>query len=205
MRLAFLVLLLANLFLFAWGRSAWRAEEPGREPERLAGQIAPEKLRLLPDVAAVAACRRIEWLTEAEAGSLAAAVADLPGWEAMVAPRAARPAHWVVMPELPTRAAAETKRNELRRLGVNESEIVADATLGPFVISLGVFRGEQTAAEHLRELQKKGVRSARLASRELPPTQFAVDFRAPAVDLAEKLPVLAAGLTDTSLVDCPAR
>ncbi len=204
MRLAFLVLLLANLLLVAWGRNGWRAEEPGREPERLAGQIAPEKLRLLPAAAAVA-CRRIEWLAAAEAGSLAAAVADLPGWEATVAPRVEPPAHWVVMPELPTRAAAETKRNELRRLGVNESEIVTDATLGPFAISLGVFRGEQTAGEYLRELQKKGVRSARLASRELPPTRFAVDFRAPAGELAEKLPVLAAGLADTSLVDCPAR
>lgn len=56
MKALFLLLLLANLFLFAW-LSGWLGStvESGREPQRIVRQVAPERLRVLrPDeVAAV--------------------------------------------------------------------------------------------------------------------------------------------------------
>lgn len=48
MRIAFLVLLLVNVVLFAWGQGYLGMPDDGSEPSRLAQQIAPEKLRILP-------------------------------------------------------------------------------------------------------------------------------------------------------------
>ncbi len=47
MRIAFLVLLLANLVLLVWGQGRLGTQDAGREPERMAQQLAPEKLRIV--------------------------------------------------------------------------------------------------------------------------------------------------------------
>jgi hypothetical protein len=50
MKLAFLILLLLNLGLLAWQQGAFgRFAESGREPERVARQIAPERFRVLSE------------------------------------------------------------------------------------------------------------------------------------------------------------
>jgi hypothetical protein len=48
MRIAFLILLLANAFLFIWGQGYLGTQDAGREPGRMAQQLAPEKLHILP-------------------------------------------------------------------------------------------------------------------------------------------------------------
>jgi hypothetical protein len=45
LRIAFLVLLLANGMIFLWGVGQGQPE--GREPARLTQQLAPEKLRIV--------------------------------------------------------------------------------------------------------------------------------------------------------------
>lgn len=47
MRVAFLILLLANIVLFLWGRGYLGTLDAGREPGRMAQQVAPEKLRIV--------------------------------------------------------------------------------------------------------------------------------------------------------------
>ena len=50
MKLAFLVLLLLNLALFAWQQGVFgRVGESGREPERVARQIEAERFRVLSE------------------------------------------------------------------------------------------------------------------------------------------------------------
>jgi hypothetical protein len=50
MKLAFLILLLLNLALFAWQQGTFgRVGESGREPERVARQIEPERFRVLTE------------------------------------------------------------------------------------------------------------------------------------------------------------
>jgi hypothetical protein len=50
MKLAFLVLLLLNLALFAWQQGVFgHFPESGREPERIARQIEPERIRILSE------------------------------------------------------------------------------------------------------------------------------------------------------------
>ncbi len=45
-RSLFILLVLANLLFFAWGQRYFGDAETGREPQRLARQLSPEKLRV---------------------------------------------------------------------------------------------------------------------------------------------------------------
>ncbi|NWG30883.1 MAG: hypothetical protein HXY29_05230 [Rhodocyclaceae bacterium] len=47
MRLAFLVLLIANILLLFWGQGYLGQQQAGREPARLEQQLAPEKLHVV--------------------------------------------------------------------------------------------------------------------------------------------------------------
>jgi hypothetical protein len=205
MRLVFLVLLLVNLALFL----AYQGQiEAGREPERLQRQIEPDRLRIVPGTAAVAAdleptCRRVEWLSTIEAEAfLKSDLAKAAGWEIKQIQHQPELVHGVVIPQLPSRTAAEKKKAELRQLGVNEGQIVEDATLGPFLLSLAVFRSQALAEEFLQSVTKKGVRSARLAKRELPVEKHALEIRAPAGVMTQKLPDVLLPLANASLIDC---
>jgi hypothetical protein len=51
MRLAFFLLLLANVLLFVWGQGSLGTSNDGREPERFSQQLTPEKLRIVPGTA----------------------------------------------------------------------------------------------------------------------------------------------------------
>jgi len=78
MRVAFFLLVLANLCFFAWAQGYFGGREEGREPQRLKEQIQPEKMKVVvtgqPVVAPPApsaptaqqqACRRIDGLAAA--------------------------------------------------------------------------------------------------------------------------------------------
>jgi hypothetical protein len=47
-RVAFLVLLLANVILLLWGQGYFGTRQEGREPGRMAQQVASEKLHIAP-------------------------------------------------------------------------------------------------------------------------------------------------------------
>ncbi|MDP2107933.1 MAG: hypothetical protein Q8J67_02680 [Rhodocyclaceae bacterium] len=209
MRLAFLVLLLVNLLLFAWGRGYLGEADAGREPARLQQQIEPDKLRILAaevkpvTSAATQLCQRIEGLSAAAVETIKkSGVAEAPGWQLTMIPEQETHGHWVVIAQLPSRAVAEKKKTELRQLGVKEGQIVEDAALGPFAVSLGVFRSQALAGEFLQAVAKKGVRSAQLARRELSPDKFAVELRAPADELTRKLLEIMAPLGEAVRADC---
>jgi hypothetical protein len=209
MRALFLVLLLVNLALLAWGQGYLGGQEAGREPERIGQQLEPDSLHILRDQekaagAAQLACKRIEGLSVAEAETLKTTVAGEAGWDVRHQAQKGALAHWVVIPELPNRALAEKKRSELRQLGVNEGQVVETSALGPFAVSLGIFRSEELATEFLQSVAKKGVRSARLAKHELPSDKQLVELRAPAAELARKLPDLLVPLAQAGVADCPA-
>lgn len=209
MRLAFWILLLVNLVLFFWSQGYLGENDKSREPQRMARQVAPEKLHILTAAGLASlpktACKRIEGLTDAEIEAVKESVGAAPNWESRIAPLKQAPAHWVVIPELPDRAAAEKKLGELRKLGVNDGQAVEDAEQGPYAISLGVFRNQAAAEQLMQTLSRKGVRSARLAKHDLPPEKSAIDLRAPADLLAAKLPDLMTKLPNAKQTECNAQ
>jgi SPOR domain len=176
MRLAFLLLVFANIAFFGYAShlSAGRGEA---QLQLL--QISPERVKLVKDVAppppkpapearvaapAPAAC--LAWgPLDAEARPRAeAALAPLALGDRLTV-RESTPSYWVHVPPLKSKAEAEKRAGELKARGVTEYYIVPDEGPAKFAISLGLFKSEQGASDFLAQLREKGVRSAVVAMR----------------------------------------
>lgn len=206
MRALFFLLVLANLLLFAWGQGYFGGRETGREPQRLADQLNPKALRIVPDAPAAAAkaapvtaCRKIAALPAEDAARLAKA-AEQEGWQVTTRTADAIAAYIVRIPDLATRAAAEKKAAELRALGIVEFAVTPAGS--QFAISFAELRGEAAARELLAALGKKGVRSARVEPRA-GSARADLEVRAPADRLEARLPDLLAGVPAAVAIDCP--
>lgn len=189
MRLFLLLLILGNLAFFAW--TQFFSQQGSPERHLVEQQLNRDAIRLLgPAQVAALTVTRKEAPAEAEkepakdAGKVQACLewgalnaADVPKAEEGLATLALarRPVQrrvddtarfWVFMPPQPTRAGAQQKAGELRRLGVQEFFIIQDDAKSRFTISLGVFRSEEAAKKRLEELRVQGVRTAQVGPRD---------------------------------------
>ena len=229
MRTAFLILLLANVGLFAW----WRYGSPldaAADPAPLARQIEPEKLKVvspkdLPPpspakpVAAVkpveppppppVALKCLEW------GSFT--IADAPRAEKTLEPLALGPrlaqrrteetaGWWVFIPPQKVanpRQAALRKAAELRNLGVEDYFVVQEEGQHRWALSLGVFRTEDAARGRLAALRTQGVRTAVVGARETVVPKVWLQVKGVDPALETKLKELAVQVESTELRPCP--
>jgi len=226
MRAFFLLLLAAILGFFAWSRFI-AAPDPALDPQPLAQQIEPEKLRIVreseiakaplpappkpkpvppPPEAAPLAC--LEW------GSFSPA--DAPRAEQRLEPLAlgARLAQyrgeesagwWVFIPPRPDRVAALKKAAELKKLGVDDYFIVQDEGRQRWALSLGVFRAEDAAKAHLDALRAKGVRSAVIGQRETRVPKVWFQVRSVDAALHARLQAIAREFEGAALHECAQR
>lgn len=206
MRPFFFLLVFANLVFFAWAQGYFGATDESREPERLAQQLQAEKLRILPTAPTAAAkieataCQVINGLSAAEAEALKSAPAAV-GAELKILPPAESKIHRVAIVDLASQAVAERKAAELSRFGVTEQKTVALAD-GHHEIILGSFETEAAANEFLQGLTKRGIKSARVDSRDAAALKIRVEARAPASTLLRQLPLLIAPYGDATLAEC---
>jgi len=206
MRLVFFLLVLANLVFFVWAQGYLGGQDEGREPQRLAEQLHPEKMKVtVPEKAAApppAACRVVDGLAAAEAEQLQKALSGNGGeLVASLRPGEETPAWWVSINSLATKALADKKAGELKLLGVTDFHVIQTEG-GSFALSLGVFDSEAAAVEFLQSLGKKGVKSARVDARPRPPVAR-VELRGPAAAIDKRLPALLAALPAARVADCP--
>lgn len=205
MKLVFLLLVAINLALFAWQHGAFGTlPDSGREPERVARQIEPERIRVLTaeqaqqmrdaakkaapqpapegaagngafDPAAGAACVEFGDFSEAQAARLRPRLEALGVAERMET-RSVEAAGWymVYVPPFKTRAEVDRAAAQLREQGVREFMVIGDNSPMRFGIALGSFRDQELANRHLADLQKRGVKSARVADK--PSTVMATRF-----------------------------
>jgi cell division protein FtsN len=191
MKLAFLLLLAANLALLAWQRGAFGSlPDTGREPERLARQVEPERIRVLTpeqarelreaakaaqpppaangalDLAAGAACVEFGDFSEAQAARVRPRL-DALGVADRLETRSVEAAGWfmVYVPPFKTRAEADRAAAQLREQGVRELVVIGDNSPMRFAIALGSFRDQDLANRHLADLQKRGIKNARVADK----------------------------------------
>lgn len=199
MRIAFFVLVFANVVFFVWAQGYFGGEDAGREPQRLAEQLNPGKMtvtvREKAAPAASPACRIVGGMPVGDAESLQKAL----GESVSLRPLDDK-SWWVGINTLPNQAAADKKGAELRTLGVTDFHVV-QAEGGTFALSLGVFDSEAAAADFLQALGRKGVKSARAEAKAKAATRY--EFRGPADLLAKRLPAAVAGIAGASLADCP--
>ena len=192
MRVIFFLLLLANIGVagYAWYASRQANPDAGLVDQQLnADRIRITTARpMVPAVPPKAAC--LEW------GSFGAADVK-PAQAALDALQLGNrvSAHdvqvlvgfWVYIPPLSSKADIDRKIAELRKLGVQEYYAVDAPGSMHNAISLGIFKTEDAANKYLDSLQQKGVRSARVGSREHRVTQTAFVVRDPDVALTAKL------------------
>lgn len=211
LRLGFFLLVFANLVFFAWAQGYFGGADPNREPDRLNQQLQPEKLRLLASEATVPAmpatapadlaCRIIGGLSMESAEALKiAAIAG--GVEAQLMPRVEPTLHFIVIGDLPNAAAAEKKAAELKRFGVVEQETLA-LDGGRMEIVLGRLPTDAAAREALSALNKRGIKSARVDVRDLPPVKARIELRGTSDRLLQGLPQLIAPHADALVSECP--
>lgn len=205
MRVAFFLLVLANLVFFAWAQGYFGGQDPGREPQRLAEQLHADKMKVTvaekPAAPPPPACRSVDGLTAAEAEQLQKALGGNGGeLVASLRPGAETPAWWVSINSLATQALADKKAGELKLLGVTDFHVIQTEG-GSFALSLGVFDHEAAAEEFLQSLARKGVKSARIEARPRPPLAR-VEVRGAAAALDKRLPGLLAALPAARVADC---
>ena len=225
MRAAFLLLLLANLALYAWLR--YGASETV-EPAPLARQIAPDKLKVvapssLPPVTALTKPpASAPAPTPAPAGTASLAcmewgsftLADATRAEQALEPLALGPrlaqrrteehaGWWVFIPPQGNRQLALRKAAELKQLGVEEYFIVQEEGAQRWALSLGVFRTEEAAQTRLAALRNQGVRSARVGARETTVPKVWLQVKSVDAALQARLKDIARQVEGSELRDCP--
>ena len=198
LRLAVLVLVLANGLYFAWAQGLLRswgaAPTQQAEPQRLDQQIRPEALRLINADEArrietnqaprAPECLQAGLFDDKQAAAVRQAVEPLLPAGSWSLEAATEPARWIIyMGKYLTPDAVTKKKAELRQLGVS-FESPSSQALEPG-LSLGGFASQAAAQQQLDRLAQRGVRTARVVQeREELRGQV---LRLPAVDDALRL------------------
>jgi len=222
-RVAFFLLLLANLALFAW--AYFGTGRVSDEPQLMEQQLNPQEIRLLnPDQVAKLAAERAKQIAERPKPTpkpSAIACLELGAFNVGDAPRvqqALEPlalgsrlsqrradeiaSYWVSIPRLRSRQSANLKAAELKRLGVDDFFIVQEDSKFRLAISLGVFKTEEAANGRLADLNKKGVRTARVGPKETSVQKVYFSIREVPDALVTRLNDIRQGFPGTELKDC---
>ena len=207
MRTVLVLLLLANLTLFAYTRLDGGS---GGEGVRLAEQVQPDKIKLLTpqEVAALGPAKVaaladvcVEWGPFSETDR-ARALADLEplaigklttqrrvdvagAWSAALAPYS-------------NRAAADRRAGELRAQNLRDVA-VAEAPGGRFVVLIGAFRTEEAAKAYASELARLGVAIPTTMQRATPVSQTLVVVRDPPANVVARMRELQASYPGADL------
>jgi hypothetical protein len=210
-----ILLLLANFAFFAWTQG-WLDTVVGtraigdREPERLARQVRPELVRILPagsgsdatPAAAALACLEAGPISEANlAAAQAAAQAALPSGSWSVA-RTEQPGTWIIyLGRFANAEALSKKVDEIKRRKLPYEEVRGNAALEPG-LSIGRFEDRAAADKALEQFAQQGVRTARVV--ELNPAATRIWLRIEKADaaLASKVSAMKADAFGSAFVAC---
>jgi len=182
MRAAFLLLLLANIVLFAWQQGLFGAAvETGREPERVARQIAAEKIQVLTpgELAALRgapraagegnaglACVEFGDFDEASLARVQARLATLSLGDRLRARRAGASGWFIVyLPPPATRGEAEKVAQDLRGRGIRDLVVMGQNSAMPNAIVLGSFRDPELAQRHQADMTRRGIAGVQISQR----------------------------------------
>ena len=172
LRIALLVIVLANLMFFVWSQGYLGGTDSGRETQRLLAQVAPEKLQLQPaaappplaaPVAPAPLCRRISgFAAEGGEGLASDFRAKLPGL-AITSSMSDLAARFVVaIGGLASKEAAATKLAQVKAFGVTAALSVEEEGGGSYRIVIGSAVTSAAANEQLANLSKRGLKSPRV-------------------------------------------
>lgn len=224
MRATLLVLLLANLLLFAYMQGVFGTlSTSGREPGRVALQIAPDSIRVVSDAEVRQLREREKTGNGAERSSLVgpAACVEFGDFDAdaaaaaqarlatlnlgeRLATRAIDAPGWyiVYLPPLKTRAEAERAADELRSRGVRNLLVIGDDSPLRNGVLLGSFKDQELARRHQGDLKRRGIEGVRVGER--PSMATVTRFRISGLDVAaaERLAAIQAEFPQARVMPC---
>jgi hypothetical protein len=196
MKLVFLFLLLMNVALFAWQQGVFgRYSESGREPERIARQIEPDRIRVLsekdvqilrerasqarvsaavasapsspaaPDLSVAQACVEFGDFLSADVARVETALVKL-GLGSRQTTRSVDIPGWYLVYVPPFKTRAEADRAAADIAKRGVKDLLV-LTDGPMRlgISLGSFKDPELAKAHVAALEKLGVKNARVVDK----------------------------------------
>lgn len=213
LRTLFFLLVLACLLFFSWTQGYFGPLTDGREPHRLNNQLAPEKLRVIGNRAPGAEsaqadhdCRLVTGIALSEAQRLMVQAKERhPELQlALKLNDTPKNTYRVLVPPLGSKPAADKKSAELKKLEIPDFTLILEEGPDQFAVLLGSFNSELAAGEYLRELTKRGVRSAKIEVRESPLDKAQLEVRGRADLLAKQLTELLAGQAAAKTADCAA-
>ena len=224
MKLAFLLLVLVNVLLFAWQHGVFgRYGDGGREPERVARQVEPERIRVLTekdvqtlrerakqtsgvlDLNVAQACVEFGDFSAGEAARAEKALASLsPAVKVSTGPVEAPGWYMVYLPPFKTLAEAESRADELRKLGIKDMLVMNENSPMKFAISLGSFRDPNAAKAHVSALERTGIKGVRIADRPSTATLTRFQLRDLDAAAAQQLATLRGEFPAQSVRGCPA-
>ncbi|WP_076593177.1 SPOR domain-containing protein [Herminiimonas arsenitoxidans] len=210
LKILFGSLLLINGGLFAFQQGYLDSLiPPSHEPTRLKQQLNPDQLKLVPlasdkpvtekvataepektperveKVAEVLACTEIGNFDATEAKNFETKLTALALGDRLARrPIQENARYMVYIPPLANKEAADKKAGELKRMGVDDFFVIQDHSALQWGVSLGIFKSEEAARNHLAALNQKGVRSARVGTHSVAANKFAFQLRR--IDAATK-------------------
>jgi hypothetical protein len=190
MKLALLLLLLINVALYAWQQGAFgRFVESGREPERLARQIEPDRIRVLSerevqtlrerasqaraaaatpaplDLTAAQSCVEFGDFAASDVSRAEAALVQLGLGSRQTTRAVELPGYYMVyLPPFKSRPEADRAVVDLGQRGVKDVVVFNDGPLR-FGVGLGSFRDAEGAKSHAAALDKLGVKNIRVSDK----------------------------------------
>ena len=208
-----LLLAIASLGVHLWlsaqvERSDFSARERNREEVRIVAVTPPsiaarsaEDTRKAVQSLAGAACVEFSGVVANDAFRAREAFASLQLGTRLTERRVEEiTRHWVFIPPVRDRRAAETRMAEVRRQGVADLSIRPDNS-----ISLGVFSSEEAARRFLTSMEAKGVRGGEQGPFTKELREIAMLIREPDSELLARLTVLQRDFPAARLraVPCP--
>jgi len=219
MRAAFLLLLLANVVLFAWQQGLFGpAGETGREPERLVRQVAAEKIRLLTpeqlaarrtsgkagnDAGSRPVCLELGDFDDASLARIQSRLAALALGDRLQTKRVTAAGWFIVyLPPLPSRADAERVAQDLRGRGIRDLVVMGANAPMPNAIVLGSFRDPELAQRHQENLTRRGVSGVQMTQRAGASETTRFEIRGADAALAQQLAEIQKDFPQSQLGAC---
>lgn len=160
----------------------------------------PEGTSPAPD-SDTALCRSFGGLLDAQATELSRLARELsPGLNVRRSQNEPASNWWVHIPPAANREAADTRARALRASGISDLFVVRDAGPNQHAISLGIFRTQTSAAQHLADMRARGATEARMSPRNPPRYQLEVSGAASQVTRLEG--VIGSRLPDVQGTTC---
>jgi hypothetical protein len=170
------LLLVANVCLVAYAQlgALGNAPNPGLaafKPEKIQLLTAQQVAALGPSKVAQLNLSCAEWgpFTEKERPGVQQLLDAMALGKTLSVARAEIPSsYWLHIPAKPTRGAMERALKELKGLDIGEASAVTESGPNQYAISFGQFRSEVLAQKRLNELEARGLKTAKITSRDEP-------------------------------------